>query len=126
MTRQTLVFVTIWSVISLWATWGHAKNGYQNRRQGYNRYQAPSGPTVTPYLDYFRVPNGVLDRYNQYVRPREQLTTTINQQNQDLQMLQQRVNTVEKSQRAIRESPLGPTGRVPTRMNTSHYFGVPQ
>lgn len=125
MTRNVLVYGAIWTVIGLSATWGHAQNGYQNRYQGSGRYQSPSGPTVTPYLDYFRAPTGTLDTYNQYVRPRKLLTQTINQQEQQLDMLQERVNTVEKERgrTAIRSPSIGPTGNVPTRMNYSHYFG---
>jgi hypothetical protein len=89
----------------------------------YRRYAPPAGPTLPHQLDYFRPQSGVLDQYNQFVAPKEnlanQLGTLAQRQNTDFQAVQ---NQLRESDR-IRESPAAATGTAAGYMNYSHYFG---
>jgi hypothetical protein len=86
-------------------------------------YAPPGGPTLPYQLDYFRPQSGVLDQYNQFVAPKEQLATQMNsivrQQNSDFQSVQRQFNETDR----IRESRAAATGTAAGFMNYSHYFG---
>jgi hypothetical protein len=88
------------------------------------RYQSPSGPTITPYLDYFRQPTGVLDRYNQYVVPRRQMRQRLTQQDTLLRGLNTRVSEVNDEIQRVREPTITPTGVGSSFMNYSHFYNM--
>jgi hypothetical protein len=89
----------------------------------YRNYAPPAGPTLPHQLEYFRPQSGVLDNYNQFVAPREnlanQLRSITQQQNRDFQSVQEQFKESDR----IRESRAAPTGTAASFMNFSHYFG---
>ncbi len=89
----------------------------------FRSYSPPSGPTIPYQLDYFRPQSGVLDQYNQFVAPKQQLATQIGsivqQQGRDYQSVQQQLRESDR----IRESEAAATGSAGGFMNYSHYYG---
>jgi len=89
----------------------------------FRAYSPPAGPTLPYQLDYFRPQSGVLDQYNQFVAPKEQLSTQIGsimqQQNRDYQSVEKQLRESDR----IRESQAAPTGTSAGFMNLSHYYG---
>ena len=83
------------------------------------RYRSPYGPTMSPYLDYFRRDSGVLDPYNTFIRPRQQLQDQIGQMAQEERAANIRL---QQQIQGIREETAAPTGRGATFMNYSHYY----
>lgn len=93
------------------------------------RYQSPSGPTLSPYLQYFRRDTGILDRYNAFVAPRQRLRQEFS--NIEGQLRQQRLyayglesqlqgvatDLEGQQQRLLRPSGAAPTGVGATYMN---------
>ncbi len=93
------------------------------RRVG--RYRSPSGPTITPYLNYFRNEPfswGVRDSYNQFVNPQRQLSDTLRRQQTGIRNVETRVEAVNNEVRRTREVNARPTGVGATFMNYSHYY----
>jgi hypothetical protein len=89
-----------------------------NRSYG-GRYRSPYGPTISPYLDYFRRDSGVLDPYNTFIRPRRQLENQLGQMAEDERMANARL---QQQIQGIRQETAAPTGRGATFMNYSHYY----
>jgi len=91
--------------------------------QKYSRRYQPSKPTLSPYLNYFRLNTGVLPNYQQFVRPQIQLQKTLQQQQAQIragrQTLTQLGNKVEER---FRNPVVSPTGHGATFMNFSHYY----
>src|SRR5262245_40312266 len=89
----------------------------------YRSYTPPGGTVLPPQLEYFRPQSGLLDQYNQFVAPREnlnnQLKSIVGQQNTDFQAVQNKF----KESDMIRESEAAATGSAAGFMNYSHYFG---
>ena len=83
------------------------------------RYRSPYGPTITPYLDYFRRDTGVLDPYNTFIRPRRQLE---NQIGQIVQQERAENTRLQQQIQRVREEQVAPTGAGATFMNYSHYY----
>ena len=83
------------------------------------RYSSPYGPTLSPYLDYFRRDTGVLDPYNAFIRPRRQLQ---NQLGEIVQQGQAENVRLRQQIQGIREAQGAPTGTGATFMNYSHYY----
>jgi hypothetical protein len=87
------------------------------------RYRSPYGPTISPYLDYFRRDTGVLDPYNAFIRPRRQLDNQLGQMVQD----ERAANTrLQQQIQGIRAETAAPTGASATFMNYSHYYQTQQ
>ena len=90
----------------------------------YRSYSPPAGQTLPMQLEYFRPQSGVLDQYNQFVAPREnlsnQLRAMVGQQNSDYQAVQTRFNQSEM----VRAPVAAATGTAAGFMNYSHYFGA--
>src|SRR5690242_6516710 len=88
----------------------------------FRAYSPPAGPTLPYQLDYFRPQSGVLDQYNQFVAPKEQLATQmgsiVQQQNRDYQSVEKQLRESDR----IRESQAAPTGTAAGFMNLSHYY----
>jgi hypothetical protein len=90
------------------------------RYRGYGgRYSSPYGPTLSPYLDYFRRDTGVLDPYNAFIRPRRQLqnqlANIVEQEQAENARLRQQIQGVRAAEAA-------PTGTGGTFLNYSHYY----
>ncbi len=83
------------------------------------RYRSPYGPTLSPYLDYFRRDTGVLDPYNAFIRPRRQLQNELGAIVQ-----QERAENVrlQNQIQGIRTATAAPTGTGATFFNYSHYY----
>ncbi len=86
-------------------------------------YPFSPGPTLSPYLEYFRTPLGPLDSYHEFVRPRVQLQQRLRQQDaqlrrqaQDLRVLDQRMVAPQ------RPSDASPTGTGATFFHHSHFY----
>jgi hypothetical protein len=115
MVRPTCV---CWTLLGLGAFSGTAA-----AQIPYRSYAPPAGPTLPIQLDYFRPQSGVLDQYNQFVAPKEnlanQLGTITQRQNTDFHA----VDTALRESDRIRESRAAATGTSAGFMNYSHYFG---
>ena len=92
------------------------------------RYQSPYGPTLSPYMDYFRTDPGVVSRYHQYIQPRRTLDQRLREQQAGIGQVQREMGQLqmELRSRGVQEMmappPITPTGRVPTHMNYLHYY----
>ena len=86
-------------------------------------YTPPGGATIPGQLDYFRPQTVLLDQYNQFVAPRENLNNQLRgmgaQQNAEFQAVQNRINQSDM----VRDSEAAATGTSAGFMNYSHYFG---
>lgn len=83
------------------------------------RYSSPYGPTMSPYLDYFRRDTGVLDPYNTFIRPRRQLQ---NQLSDIVQQEQAQTAKLQQQIQGIKEAQAAPTGVGASYLNYSHYY----
>lgn len=92
---------------------GVAQAQYPNRSGG-STYTPHSSP-LPIYLDYFRRDVGVLDPYNNFVRPKRQLTQALQQQQQRIDYLQQQ--QIQGSMQGV-----APTGTSARFFNYSHYY----
>jgi hypothetical protein len=96
--------------------------------QGLSRPQAPGRsytrpPTLSPYLDYFRTPQGPLDSYHEYVRPQINLRNTLTQQDRALRSQSRGLRALDSQwQRAQRSGTLAPTGTGAGFFNYSHFY----
>ena len=88
----------------------------------YRTYAPPAGPSLPIQLDYFRPQSGVLDNYNQFVAPKEQLAGQIRgmaqQQNADFQAVEKQLRESDR----IRESGAASTGVSAGFMTFSHDY----
>jgi hypothetical protein len=88
------------------------------------QYVPPGGPTLPVELEYFRPQQGVLDQYNQFVAPRQQLANQLRnldqRQTAEFRALDRQLRETER----IRQSQAAPTGVAATFMNYSHYYGT--
>src|SRR5688572_3167181 len=79
----------------------------------YRGYTSPAGPALPVQLEYFRPQSGVLDQYNQFVAPREQLAGQlrgiVQQQNADFQAVERQVRETDQI-RASRAAATGTAG----------------
>jgi multidrug efflux pump subunit AcrA (membrane-fusion protein) len=93
--------------------------------QGPARYYPPAGPTLPSQLNYFRRDVGLLDQYNSFVFPRQQLdyqfAQMAAQQQADLLTTQRQLEQIKQ----IRASEAAATGTASGFMNYSHYYRLP-
>jgi hypothetical protein len=90
------------------------------QRRGPARYSPPYGPTISPYLQYYNRPVGVLGNYYTFVRPEVQLRATLRAQQQQIVNVETQVQAAEASR--IRAEAVAPTGTGSTFMNRSHFY----
>lgn len=88
-------------------------------------YRPPAGPTITPYLDYFRRDTGATNRYHSFIQPGRRMRENSYRQDLMLRNLNTQVQRQQQAQR-IAPSQLPPTGRGATFMNYSHYYQMRQ
>ncbi|MBC8876221.1 MAG: hypothetical protein H8E44_42890 [Planctomycetes bacterium] len=88
------------------------------------RYQ-PSRPTTSPYLNLGRTDSGVVDNYNAFVRPEQEMRdamrlqqNAIRTQGTDLSLLEQRMSP---GRRGVSR----PASRASVFMNYLHYYPRP-
>lgn len=91
--------------------------GWADDASAQRRYSSPSGPTLSPYLDYFRRDVGLTNSYYNFVQPKRQLDQALREQRDAIQQLS---NSVENQQRATLARP---TGIGAGFMNHGSYFG---
>jgi hypothetical protein len=92
------------------------------RPQAPSRSYSPS-PTLSPYLDYFRAPQGPLDSYHEYVRPKIDLRNTLAQQDRQMRAQAQGLRALNNDwSRAQRTGTLAPTGTGAGFFNYSHFY----
>ena len=90
---------------------------------GYRRGYQPRTPTLSPYLDYFRLDPGPVDPYFSYVAPQRQLQRTlagqsalIRRQESSIRSLQSRITQFQRG------GPVAPTGLGSAFGNYSGYY----
>jgi hypothetical protein len=114
MARSVTAVITIFGLFAICAS-------AQGQIRG---YRPPGGATLPGQLEYFRPQSGVLDQYNQFVAPRENLSNQMRslavQQNADFRAVQSQINQRDM----VRESEAAATGTAAGFMNYSHYFGA--
>src|SRR6266850_1442678 len=72
--RQTAMKSGILIGLALFGLLTLVSVGEAHAQRQYRRYSPPAGPTITPYLNFFRSDVGVVgDPYNTFVAPRRQL-----------------------------------------------------
>ena len=122
--KSTAKYILILAIAALMLV---ATNSAQAQRragsQKYARGYQPSKPTLSPYLNYFRLNTGVLPNYQQFVRPQIQLQKTLQQQQAQIQSGKRSLQQLDKKMRERLTQPtVSPTGHSATFMNFSHYF----
>lgn len=116
--RTTALGFVVWALIQCGSV--HA--------QGYSRAQTPlrsyrPSPTLSPYLDYFRAPQGPLDSYHEYVRPKLNLQRTLNQQDRQLRVQSREIGALSTQWTdAQRNTTIAPTGTGAGFFNYSHFY----
>ena len=87
-----------------------------------SRYESAYGPTLSPYLQLSRPPNGILNNYHNFVRPRVQLRSTLQRQKQQISRLKRNVSRNTRATSRVRSSGVAPTGAHSSYDNYSHYY----
>ena len=88
------------------------------------RYRPPAGPTMTPYLNYYRADLSTLpSNYDSFIVPQQRLQRNL----YDLARTQQAdFRKVETDIKQTRTSTAAPTGVGASFLNYSHYYQLPQ
>ena len=88
------------------------------------RYRPPAGPTLTPYLNYYRADLSTLpSNYDSFIVPQQRLQRNL----YDLARTQQAdFRKVETDIKQVRTSAAAPTGVGASFLNYSHYYRLPQ
>jgi hypothetical protein len=121
MNRAVMTSVIVLA-IGFFASFDVAEGQGLSRPQGRDRSYA-TNPTLSPYLDYFRAPQGPLDSYHEYVRPKINLRNTLTQQDRQLRAQAQGLRKLNSQwQRAQRTGTLAPTGTGAGFFNYSHFY----
>ena len=83
-----------------------------------------SRPTLSPYLDYFRLNTGALPRYHQYVRPRQRILADRRQSWQAIGFLQTGVTrNTQRFEAGLQGQPqVRGTGLGGSYMNYLHFY----
>ncbi len=120
MTRALVTTVLCLALI----TCGAVANGQGwSRPQGSSTRSGSRTPTLSPYLDYFRAPQGPLDSYHEYVRPKINLRNTLAQQDRQLRTQGQGLRTLNREwSRAKQTGTIAPTGTGAGFFNYSHFY----
>ncbi len=93
--------------------------------QGPARYYPPAGPTLPSQLNYFRRDVGILDQYNAFVQPRQQLDYQFQQLAAQQQANYRSTQRQFEQMQQIRNSEAAPTGVGASFMNYMHYYQMP-
>jgi hypothetical protein len=84
------------------------------------RYQPPAGPTITPYLNYYRADWSTMpSSYQSFILPQQRMDRSL----YDLSQSQQaNFRKVESDIKQVRTSTAAATGVGATFQNYSHYY----
>ena len=103
------------------------------------RYQSPSRPTLSPYLNYFRADNGALNPFYNFIQPGRQLQSQNQSINQRFDNQQRQIGGLQTFQNGLqnqqvrgrgtgrfgfRSTGASQTGKGATFMNYSHFFQI--
>ena len=88
------------------------------------RYQ-PAQPTISPWMGLYSRNTGALDNYHTFVRPTQELRTTIQQQNTQTQQNHDVLQNLRTQVHDLAQPPMRSTGAGSVFMDYSHYFGQP-
>ena len=113
--RQT--FLMLASVLGVFVAASSASAQYAPRYR-------PARPTLSPYLNLFRSDAGLLDNYNTFVRPQQQLRETLRRQDLMSQRQGAALNALGQRVTQQQDPALRPTGHQSSFMNYSHYYNV--
>jgi len=118
--KKAITWLVFWCAIALSGLWSQSASAQQ-------RYRSPSGPALSPYLNYFRRDVGVLDNYHTFVRPEQRLMQSLSQQQSELRRTQLQLGQVQTDVRGMSKellapSAASPTGRTATFLNYSHFY----
>ena len=84
------------------------------------RYQPPAGPTITPYLNYYRADLSTLPSpYESFVVPQQRLQRNLYELGRNQQA---DFRKVESEIQQVRTSTAAPTGVGASFLNYSHYY----
>jgi hypothetical protein len=88
------------------------------------RYMPPAGPTITPYLNYYRADLSTLpSSYQSFIVPQEQAQRNLYELSRNQQA---DFRKIEGQIKEVRASSAAPTGVGATFLNYSHYYRLPQ
>lgn len=88
------------------------------------RYQPPAGPTITPYLNYYRADLSTLPSpYESFVVPQQRLQRNLYELGRNQQA---DFRKVESEIKQVRASTAAATGVGASFLNYSHYYQSPQ
>lgn len=85
-------------------------------------YRSPAGPTLSPYLNYFRRDTGILDRHNALVAPTVQAQQTVQQLENRISEQRSQLTNLQSQLQEIRDPKAARTGTGSGFMNYSHYY----
>jgi hypothetical protein len=85
------------------------------------RYSSPSRPTLPSQLNYFRGDTGLLDPYNTFVQPQNQLQNRLRSMETQQQETRSEIQKQQSQESAV-ASKAAPTGTAATYQNLSHYY----
>lgn len=86
------------------------------------RYQ-PTQPTISPWMGLYSRNTGALDNYHSFVRPEQELRSTIRQQNTQTQQNNDALQTLRTQVHDLSEPQMRSTGAGSVFMDYSHYYG---
>ena len=86
-------------------------------------YTPPAGRALPNELQYFRNDTGVLDQFNQFVQPTQQLQNDLRFMSQQQQSDMRKVEQQIQQNKQIRPSSAAATGSGARFMNLSHFYG---
>jgi hypothetical protein len=82
----------------------------------------PAGPTITPHLDHFNRPFGVLDTYHTFIRPRAELRSRLIGLDAAVTQQERRLDQIDHNLIQTGSSQTAPTGTGSSFMNHSHFY----
>jgi len=113
MARNQARWIGVLAAIALAAAAGHAEAQIP-------RYESPSGPTLSPYLNYFRNDYGALNPYYNFIRPQRNLESALYNLNMAERANQAQLRRLQQG--LLAPSDAAATGIRVTYMNYSHYY----
>ncbi|TVS09999.1 MAG: hypothetical protein EA424_26075 [Planctomycetaceae bacterium] len=85
-------------------------------------WSPPAGPTITPQLDHFSRPVGMLDTYHTFIRPRAELRSRLIGLDAAVTQQDRRLDQINHNLMQTSSSQTAPTGTGSSFMNHSHFY----
>lgn len=116
--QRTLLAITFLGAIAILPSSASAQGNFSRR------YSSPSGPTITPYLDYLRNDNGALNPYYNFIRPKAQLRNDAQRMQEELRQSEANTQRLGGELEKLQGGPskAAATGTAAGFNNTSHYY----